>query len=196
MFSKLFKISALSLLMVVISIGGLTACDSQQPPELMKAVKQFDTDKELQDHLSHIRVDHMERLLHKRDETVYKGIRTKNDSLKACINCHVPEQHNGKVLRHTDPEHFCSTCHNYVATQLNCFQCHVDHPNKGNQVAEAPNDSVHKDAMSQQNSLQKPSDKALVEQLKLELAKNSTDLDVKGINQTKKMEEVATGDAQ
>ncbi len=112
-------------------ITALSACDNGQPPKLMKAVKQFDTDKELQAHLSHIRKDHMDRLRHKRDETMIRGIRTKEDSLKGCIDCHIPAQHNGKVLRHEDPEHFCATCHNYVAADPDCFQCHVDHPVKG-----------------------------------------------------------------
>jgi len=175
---KIQSVILTSLMMVL--FAGLTACDSQ-PPKLMKAVKQFDTDKQLESHLSHIRKDHMDLLLHKRDETMYKGIRTKNDSLKACINCHVPEQHNGKVLRHTDSEHFCSSCHGYVAAQLDCFDCHVDHP-VSNSVAKAPEDDVHMKSTSL-HSLKRPSEKQLIEELEVELAKNTVD-------------EVATGEAQ
>ena len=126
--------------------ASLSACDNSKPPELMKAVKQFESDKVRDGHIKHMRKDHMNELRHKRDETVIKGIRTKNHSLKACINCHVPEEHNGKVLRHTDPEHFCSTCHTYVAAQLDCFQCHVDHPNNAKTANNAPNDSIHSNA--------------------------------------------------
>lgn len=120
--------------MVLMLLSGLSACDNK-PPELMKAVKQFESDEIRDQHVAHMRTNHMDALLHKRDETMYKGIRTELHSLKACINCHVPEQHNGKVLRHTDPEHFCSSCHGYVAAQLDCFECHVDHPVSGNQSA-------------------------------------------------------------
>jgi hypothetical protein len=138
--------------------AGLSACDSNgQPPELMKAVKQFKSDEIRDGHVKNMRKNHMDELLHKRDETMIKGIRTKKHSLKACINCHVPEQHNGEVLRHTNPEHFCSTCHGYVAQQLDCFQCHADHPSKSKQASKvAPNDATHQNV-----KLEAPSDKHL-----------------------------------
>ena len=119
-----------------VSLLGLSACDSE-PPTLMKASKQFESDEIRDKHVAHMRKNHMDELMHKRDETVYDGIRTKKYSLNACINCHVPEQHNGEVLRHTNPEHFCSTCHGYVAAKLDCFQCHVDHPVKQEATADA-----------------------------------------------------------
>ena len=119
------KTYLISLAMMLLM--GLSACNSEQP-KLMKAVTQFDTDKERDDHIALMRYDHKDLLRHKRDETMKRGIRTKDNSLNACINCHVPKEHNGKILRHTDPEHFCATCHIYVATKPDCFQCHVDHP--------------------------------------------------------------------
>ncbi len=129
-----------SLLLFIVT--ALSACDNGQPPKLIKAVKQFDTDKELQAHISHIRKDHMDLLRHKRDETVIRGIRTRENSLKGCIDCHVPAEHNGKVLRHENPEHFCATCHNYVAADPDCFQCHVDHPVSGRSTANNETSSV------------------------------------------------------
>jgi len=138
------KLKTVILLMFIFALGAsLSACDSK-PPKLMKAVKQFESDEIRDAHVKNMRVNHMDELLHKRDETMIKGIRTEKHSLKACINCHVPEQHNGKVLRHTNPEHFCSTCHGYVAQQLDCFQCHADHPSNNSKVSKvAPNDAVH-----------------------------------------------------
>jgi len=142
-YSKILKSLILSSLVLTLG-AGLSACDSK-PPELMKAVKQFESDETRDAHIKNMRVNHMDELLHKRDETMIKGIRTKKHSLKACINCHVPEQHKGKVLRHTNPEHFCSTCHGYVAQQLDCFQCHADHPSSNSKVSKvAPNDELHK----------------------------------------------------
>ena len=134
-FTQLVR-SFIVLSFLYVSLLGLSACDSE-PPALMKASKQFDSDEIRDKHVAHMRKNHMDELMHKRDETVYKGIRTKKYSLNACINCHVPEQHNGEVLRHTNPEHFCSTCHGYVAAQLDCFQCHVDHPVKQEVTAES-----------------------------------------------------------
>lgn len=145
MFSDLSKIthSTFHVVLMLFIITGLTACNSEQP-ELMKAVKQFKTDEIRDNHVAHMRKNHMDELLHKRDETMKKGIRTEDNSLKACINCHVPKEYKGKILRHTDPEHFCATCHIYVAAKPDCFQCHVDHPvsDAGN-TAEVPNDVLH-----------------------------------------------------
>ena len=133
-----------------ISLLGITACDSE-PPALMKATVQFESEEKRDKHISYMRTHHMHALKHKQDDTMYNGIRTEKHSLKACINCHVPESYNGKVLRHTDPEHFCSTCHNYVAEKLNCFECHVDHPvkteesvNKASRLSDTDNAEVEK----------------------------------------------------
>ena len=114
---------------MLVPLLGINACDSE-PPALMKASKQFESDEIRDRHIAYMRINHMDALKHKRDETMYNGIRTKKNSINACINCHVPESYNGQVLRHTDQEHFCTTCHTYVAAKLDCFECHVDHPIK------------------------------------------------------------------
>ncbi len=151
--------------------AGLSACDKSEPPTLMKAVKQFDSDEYRDAHIKNMRKNHMDELLHKRDETVIQGIRTKNHSLKACINCHVPEQHEGKELRHSDPEHFCSTCHSYVAAQLDCFQCHADRP-RNTQVSQvAPTDAIH-----QTTAIDAPAKK--------HLPPNVAELDTKSVRQS------------
>jgi len=105
----------------------LGACDSN-PPELMAATKQFATEQEKSLHVAEMRTNHMHLLTHKRDETMYRGIRTAKHSLNACIDCHVPMPTAQKVVKHTDAEHFCATCHIEVAVKLDCFQCHADRP--------------------------------------------------------------------
>ena len=128
----------LIFLLMLIALLGLSACDSE-PPTLMKATKQFESDEIRDKHIVDMRKNHMDALKHKRDETVYKGIRTEKNSINACINCHVPESYNGEILRHTDEKHFCTTCHTYVAAKLDCFECHVDHPIKTDDIAEVTN---------------------------------------------------------
>lgn len=140
----------LKVFILAIATVGLYACDSE-PPKLMKAVKQFDSDAQRTAHIDNMRKNHKDLLRHKRDETVIKGIRTEANSLKACINCHVPAEYNGKILRHSDPKHFCATCHNYVAAKPDCFQCHVDHP-VSNTVAQAES-NVSKKTKSKTQSL-------------------------------------------
>ena len=75
-----------------------------------------------------MRKNHMEYILHQRDETVYRGIRTRQYSLEECINCHVSDAPDAP--RYGDVEHFCSSCHTYAAVQIDCFQCHADRPVK------------------------------------------------------------------
>ena len=72
-----------------------------------------------------MRKNHMEYILHQRDKTMHEGIRTKTYSLKECINCHVPENSSA---RFGDDKHFCSSCHNFAAVSIDCFQCHADRP--------------------------------------------------------------------
>ncbi len=79
---------------------------------------------------SYMRKNHMDLLLHQRDETMRKGIRTKKYSLNECIACHATPDENGKIARISDEnsKHFCSTCHEATAVKLDCFECHADRP--------------------------------------------------------------------
>ena len=75
-----------------------------------------------------MRYNHMEYIKHQRDETMYRGIRTVKDSLKQCISCHAVKDDNGEFVSKTDNRHFCTSCHNYAAVSIDCFQCHTDTP--------------------------------------------------------------------
>lgn len=76
-----------------------------------------------------MRTNHFETILHQRDETVLKGIRTTEHSLKNCIECHVTANANGEYARYSNSEeHFCASCHSYAAVSIDCFQCHADRP--------------------------------------------------------------------
>lgn len=75
-----------------------------------------------------MRRNHMEMLKHQRDETMHNGIRTKKYSLNECISCHVQPDEKGEVATIDSPEHFCASCHNYAAVNIDCFNCHADRP--------------------------------------------------------------------
>lgn len=75
-----------------------------------------------------MRKNHMELLLHQRDETMHRGIRTKKHSLNECLACHVVKDENKQPVKAADPRHFCSQCHNYAAVKVDCFQCHASTP--------------------------------------------------------------------
>ena len=73
-----------------------------------------------------MRRNHMNYILHQRDETMHRGIRTKQYSLEQCINCHVSEAQDAP--RYSSEEHFCNSCHTFAAVGIDCFQCHADRP--------------------------------------------------------------------
>ncbi len=73
-----------------------------------------------------MRRDHMKFILHKRDETMHIGIRTRQYSLKNCVNCHASPK-TGSVL---GKDGFCASCHHYAAVKIDCFECHTDRTEK------------------------------------------------------------------
>ena len=75
-----------------------------------------------------MRKRHWEFILHQRDETVHRGIRTVKHSLKGCLECHVRPNESGTYPRASSKEHFCSACHIYAAVHIDCFGCHADRP--------------------------------------------------------------------
>ncbi len=87
---------------------------------------------------SFMRANHMNLLLHQRDQTVQKGIRTKKYSLKECVACHAVPGDDGQPVSYEDPKNFCRSCHEYVAVRIDCFECHASKPPKDN-VRALPN---------------------------------------------------------
>ncbi len=76
-----------------------------------------------------MRTHHFETVLHQRDETVLRGIRTEKHSLKNCIDCHITANEDGEYARYSNSEeHFCASCHTFAAVSVDCFQCHADRP--------------------------------------------------------------------
>lgn len=73
-----------------------------------------------------MRRDHMKFILHQRDETMHRGIRTSKHSLKECVNCHADPK-TGSVL---GQDGFCASCHTYAAVSIDCFTCHTDKAEK------------------------------------------------------------------
>jgi hypothetical protein len=79
-----------------------------------------------------MRRNHMKYLLKHRNETMREGIRTKQHSLKECLECHVPADSTVQAGDH-EGDHFCMNCHSYVGVSLDCFECHNTKPQKNAQ---------------------------------------------------------------
>lgn len=75
-----------------------------------------------------MRRNHMDYLLHQRDETLRRGIRSGKYSLMGCIDCHARRDKQGRMIPVNAPGAFCQGCHAYAAVSLDCFQCHVTTP--------------------------------------------------------------------
>ena len=73
-----------------------------------------------------MRREHMNLLLHQRDDTVLDGERDGKYSLVGCMDCHNPAESAETAIRYSDPQHFCAGCHLYTSVQIDCFECHAD----------------------------------------------------------------------
>jgi len=78
-----------------------------------------------------MRRNHMTMLRHQRDETMREGIRGKQYSLKECVACHAVMGPDAVPVTVASPEHFCRSCHDYAAVNIDCFQCHASRPEPG-----------------------------------------------------------------
>jgi hypothetical protein len=97
-------------------------------PEIPEAQARFSETQGCVEPTAEMRKNHMNYILHQRDETMYEGIRTRQYSLNECINCHVSDAEDAP--RVSSEEHFCNSCHSYAAVKVDCFQCHADRPVK------------------------------------------------------------------
>ena len=75
-----------------------------------------------------MRRNHMDLLKHQRDETMLEGVRGKPYSLKDCLDCHVVSGPDAVPVTALNPQHFCRSCHDYAAVNIDCFQCHASRP--------------------------------------------------------------------
>jgi len=104
-------------------------------PEIPAAQHRFSDTQGCVEPTEEMRRNHMKKILHKRDLTMHEGIRTRQYSLKECINCHVSAAPDAP--RVSSEKHFCNSCHTYAAVEIDCFQCHADRPvnaSQGNPV--------------------------------------------------------------
>lgn len=71
-----------------------------------------------------MRRNHMDYLKHSRDETVHGGVRGTKYKLADCVGCHASKGKMGESIPVNAEHQFCSSCHDYAAVNITCFQCH------------------------------------------------------------------------
>jgi hypothetical protein len=77
-----------------------------------------------------MRKNHMQFLLKHRNEALREGVRTKQYSLKECLECHVPVEEKSQEAGRSEGDHFCKNCHMYTGVKIDCFECHATRPEK------------------------------------------------------------------
>lgn len=125
------------VLLVFVSLAAagavVQAAADASPNALLPAIPEALGERCVED-TDFMRRNHMELLEHQRDETMLKGVRTKQYSLKECLNCHVVYGPDAQAVTASDPGHFCRACHDYAAVSVDCFDCHASRP----EAAELP----------------------------------------------------------
>jgi len=94
-----------------------------------------------------MRRDHMKFLLHQRDETMHKGIRTRKHSLVNCIDCHVNKDKQGQFVPVNSKGQFCQSCHAFAGVTMDCFQCHATKPRSSAGAQSAATSAMKKTAV-------------------------------------------------
>ena len=71
-----------------------------------------------------MRRNHMTLLQHEHGEPRSKDTPSEGYTVKECVDCHAVMGPKGRPVTADSPDHFCRTCHDYVAVKIDCFDCH------------------------------------------------------------------------
>jgi len=96
-----------------------------------------------------MRREHMHILKHRRDETMFHGVRGGKTALEACLTCHVVKGKDGKPVTVASEKHFCRVCHDYAAVRVDCWACHKSVPEQSERQAALPGEKERKTALAQ-----------------------------------------------
>lgn len=132
-------LALLALLGVGLAAGATLAAEPKQPVRVPLPAVHTAPGEKCVEPTDVMRRDHMKFILHQRDETMHRGIRTVKHSFKNCVNCHADPTTNSVLGK----DGFCQSCHTYAAVKLDCFECHSASPEKG-KTAAAPQPSAGK----------------------------------------------------
>jgi hypothetical protein len=111
--------------LVAAGMAGAAPAEAPTPGRVPKPVIESGNGEQCVADTEFMRRNHMTVLMHQRDETVLKGVRTKRFSLNNCIECHASKKTNSVV---GSDQNFCQSCHSYAAVKIDCFECHASKP--------------------------------------------------------------------
>lgn len=139
---KYFAFILLALTLIACAIGITIAYANGDHADIPPPKQKYNEETVCVEPIEIMRKEHFEFILEHRDDTVIDGIRTKKYSLNECIDCHITANAQGKFARYSEDTHFCASCHQYAAVNIDCFQCHADRPEEAIRKAMNPNQTV------------------------------------------------------
>ncbi|MBK5936555.1 MAG: sulfur reduction protein DsrJ [Halorhodospira halophila] len=112
---------------LALAIGGLPGNGGE--PSALADRPEPRGDACIHDDAGTMRREHMDLLRAHKDESVREGRRDADKSLQGCVNCHAtPAEQQAQGV----PEMaFCTSCHEYTAVEMACFQCHSSDDTEG-----------------------------------------------------------------
>ena len=119
-------LAAVLAVLAVLMAAGLAVAEEKRPARVALPTVKIEQGGKCVAPADEMRRNHMQMLLHQRDLTMHRGIRTTQHSLKDCIDCHASPKTNSVLGQ----DGFCSSCHAYAAVTMDCFECHSPAPRK------------------------------------------------------------------
>ena len=141
-FLKKYLVYILLTITLACCVIGFNIVFADSPADIPPPKQKYSEETVCVEPVEIMRKNHFEFMLEHRDDTVIDGIRTKKHSLNECIDCHITANTQGEFARYSEDTHFCASCHQYAAVNIDCFQCHADRPEEAIRKAKNPNKSV------------------------------------------------------
>ena len=123
-FKRDMRSGASGATVILLILAGLAAVAASPQASAAPPVIKIEKPGQCVEPTAVMRRDHMKLILHQRDQTMQRGIRTSKHSLKNCIDCHASAKTNSVLGK----DGFCESCHAYAAVQMDCFECHSPSP--------------------------------------------------------------------
>ena len=112
---------AAALMAAVLTVAGFAYGEDRRTGRVALPAVKIENGKSCVAPVEEMRRNHMSMLFHQRDRALRQGLREPRFSLKGCVECHA-SQKTASVL---GKEGFCSSCHEYAAVKIDCFECHT-----------------------------------------------------------------------
>ena len=114
------------ILVLVLLTAGFAVAGEIRPARVALPVVKIEKGEKCVAPVDEMRRNHMKMLVHQRDQTMHRGIRSTQHSLKGCIDCHASPKTNSVLGK----DGFCASCHAYTAVRMDCFECHSPAPQR------------------------------------------------------------------